>query len=419
MSSLPETAKNVSRYFWEVHRPTTTMPHNGLAPISFTVEGRDDQFIDVKNIQQIVKCRVRKINAAGARENLAQADACVPYNGLLWTMWHDVEVQLQHRLLYRSYGYYDLATYLQVLTSVPKSAKAHQLSNALWFRDKAGAHSVIQQNLALNAAEYKRGLKVARSATFEMQGRLMVDCFQTARPLPNGVTITLQFYPNESKRCLVAEQDDARFVLEILDMYLLVPRIVPKPSLLNKPAVLPYSYTQCFRMNIPFPTTNFGPRNVVVTDSLPRRCMVVLLTEKQLNGAFTTNRLEFNHQNVDQILLQVNGVHLPVSEGFKPNWQTQEYGNLYQALFEEIGSPDTIDILREEYSGGFAIFVFNIDQKNILGDKYPGKQAGSIDLTLHFSQPTTSNLAALVFLEGERVCKINKNRDFVDELALK
>lgn len=395
------------------------MPHDGTSPISFTIEGREDQFTDVKNIQQVVVCRVRKLNQAGAKENLGANDTAIPYCGFLYTMFHDVEAHLRHKLLYRTYGYYDLMTYLQILTGVPTSIKNYQMSGALWFKDQAGAHSVVQADAALNYGEYRRGLFASGSATFEMQGKLMLDCFQTERPIPNRMGIDLYFYPNETKKCVLSGDPASRYVLEIMDMYLIVPRIIPKTSLLNQPSVIPYTKTECYRMNISANSQSFGPRNVVTTDNLPRKCLIVLLTEAQMNGSTALNRQEFNPRNVNQILLQVNGEHLPVYEGYKPNWDTLTYGNLYNALFTELGTPDAIDIRKEDFKGGFVIFAFNLDQRYTSSDQYPPKRSGAIDLTLNFRAAVAENLVVLVFLESERVYRISKNREFVEEPAVK
>lgn len=415
MQSLPPTSKNVVKYQYEKVRPPTIFPRVlDDTPVEFHIEGRNDSMVDLKNIQLAVKFKIRKKNYAGNVQDLVAADHVVPYCGFLYLMWSDVQVELQHRPFYKAGGYYDLLTYIQILYSIPNDTKDTQLLNAFWFRDVPGGHSLIVEDEQAAPGEFYRFRKVQTSAAVDLLGKLFLDCFNVNRPLPDGMSTTIKFYPNEPKKCILWNDAQLRPAIQIEDMYLIVPRIVPRLALLKQPAKLPWVNSIVHRFMFPAGFRNFGPRTIMITESLPRKCVIVILTETQLNGQFDTSRLAFSHQDVDKILLTLNGEHIPMYDGYEPDFLNTNYSEVYDSLFHTLGSSTTIDVKRNQFPDGFVVFPFELTQKNISSEFYPPKRAGSLELTIHFRIAARSNLAILAILEEERVLSIDKNREWKD-----
>ncbi len=307
-------------------------------------------FAKFQNIIKVVKVKIRKIEANGTRADLAADDVAVPYCGFLYCMFKDIQVDFNHKAHYSTQGFYDIMSYLKILYSMPNDIKNRQMINSLWFRDVAGGQSIISNNVGANKGQYYRIQRARRSATMELSGKLLVDCLNTARPVPDNVSINLKFYPNEAVKCVLSA-DTLTTVVEIQDFYLMVPRIIPKQSLLGTPTRLPWINTKVHRFMFNAGSQNFGPRSIIHSDSLPRRALVVILKENQLNGIASECRQEFNHYDIDQLLITVNGEHCPYLEGFRPNFDQSAYSLLYDSLFHEIGDEQSVDISREEFTG--------------------------------------------------------------------
>ena len=254
------------------------------------------------------------------------------------------------------------------------------------------------------------------SNTFNLQGRLLVDCLNVNKPLVENVTLGIKLYPNPPNKCIVSATN-LRTAVELHDIHLLVPRIVPKVSLLKQPASYPWANTRVHRFMFPAGSRTFGPRIITTTDILPRRCIVVLMRETQLNGQADQNRQELRHYDVEQMLVTVNNTHKPFYGGYTAMFDDADYGFLYDNLFRELGDTNTIDITREDFTGGVCVFPFNLTDSNVSSSYYPVKKSGSVDLQISFRIAPPQNLSILVLLEEERVYKIDKNREFTDKIA--
>ena len=415
LNSLPPPTSNVNKYTWEKVISTTIFPVRDQTPICFEIGARNDVFTDVKNIQQVLSVKIRKKTDAGALANLTAADSLtvVPYNAFLYTCMGEVQLDVQHKPLFKAYDN-DILNYIKLLYSASNDAKNSVLQNALWWQDADGSHSVVQQDQDAAPGEYRRNRRITQSALLQLQGRVLIDPLEVARPYPENVSLSLKFFPNIPSKCLV-QTGNLNLVLEVVDMYLLVPRIYPKQSLLKQPVQLPYISSEVIRMMVPANQRNFGPRTIKVAEHLPRRAYVFIWSENQLNGSYTQNRLELNHFNIKQCLLQCNSTHLPYWDGWVTDFAAGKYSELYDGIFKQLElDPSTVSVNRRSFPQGFVVFPFDISGKAVSSDYYPGKQSGVLELTIEFGQANANNLAVMVVLENERILSFNKNREFTD-----
>ncbi len=143
----------------------------------------------------MVKVKIRKIGANAVRANLAAADEAAPYCGFLYTMWKDVQVDLNHKAHSATHGFYDIVTYLKILYQMSNDVKNRHMMNSMWARDVQGGHSVVANDAVVNPGQYYRIQRAAASRTMELSGKLLVDCLNVARPIPDNVSINITYYP--------------------------------------------------------------------------------------------------------------------------------------------------------------------------------------------------------------------------------
>ena len=323
----------------------------------------------------VIKLKIRKKNDQGQVVDCVDADKLAPYCGFLYAMWKDIMVDINHHPVYTTHGYYDLMTYLKILFTFPNNMKDKQMLNALWYQDAEDGHSMIADINTINPGQYYRMERTDNSASFEMSGKLILDCLDTERPMPENVSIGLKFYLSEAKKCiLIANQAELNPVIEIEDFYLIVPRIHPKSSLLGGVVKIPWMNTSVQRFMFPSGSTNFGPKPVIHADSLPRKCILAVLTEDQLNGNKHKNRQQLKHHNIEKALITVNGKHLPVINGYATDFPNGCYSFFYDSMFTELGDPDTVNISREAITGGFAVWGFDLSEKSLSSSFYPAKK---------------------------------------------
>lgn len=440
MNSLPPVARNVQSYQWEKVQTQTMLPRHDTSALEFEIEGRqvcynatsfvppisqsfrDDSFVDVKNIQQVIQLRIKKLDDKGNVTNLAADDKVVPYNGFLYTMWQDIQLDFQHKNFYKSWDHYQIITYLQLLYGTPEEQKKTILTSALWYIDESGSHSTIQKNAVTAPGEYQRSSQVNRSELLTMQGRLILDPLNVARPILNKVNMKLRYIPNVPKKCLLVEGAKFTPVIEIIDFYLLVPRLRVKSSLLTMSrATYPYVHNEVVRFVHPALSQTFLPRTIYNGPAIPKRVIVVLWTDEQNEGKLTKNRLELNHYNIDQLLIVVNNEELPMHKGFVMDFANDQYSTLYQALFQELASPwmtpSGIDVPYTKFAGGFVVFpvALTSNKTTSTADYYSPLQSGTVELQMHFAEPPGRQLHVLCILQSEKIYSFDAKRNCVEE----
>ena len=134
-----------------------------------------------------------------------------------------------------------------------------------------------------------------------MRGRVLSDVFNTNKPLVDGVTLLLRFFPESYDKCLIAETPMVAagadlppppvYQMEIISAELSVGRIQPKQP--NIPmAVYPYTKVKTQRHIFPRGLTEFGPVTIA-SGVLPERAWVVMITEDAFTGSVRNHRLNF------------------------------------------------------------------------------------------------------------------------------
>ena len=335
-------------------------------------------------------------------------------------------MDFQHRPLDRTYDFYGLQSYLQTLLYAPQEAKARELKSALYYKDAAGAMDVIPAARADNPGAYERMAIASQNTAITMQGKLMVDSFNVARPLVEGVSVTLQLIPAPPEKYLLAAPDQVggaipEYGVRIDDCFLLVPRLKVKPNLLKQVASYPWIKQETLKFIHPAGVLNFNAKEIYTGGSIPRRAFVVMIKEDYLNGDIQHNWLNLEHFGAVQMLMEVNGSHRPYVNGYKMNFATFDYTEVYNGLFYELNKQTdqgSIDITHEEFRGGFTVFAFDLsDNKVCPSDAYAESKPGRVKLSFRLSAGIQHNIAVLVVLEHERIIRIDRARNWTDRPA--
>lgn len=91
----------------------------------------------------------------------------------------------------------------------------------------------------------------------------MSDVLEVSRPIIDGVSVTLRFFPNPPEKCLIATADDPlqEYQIEILTAELYVGRVKPKIKNIQN-AVYPFIKRKVQRHIHPKAIQEFGPVTV-------------------------------------------------------------------------------------------------------------------------------------------------------------
>ena len=123
-------------------------------PIEFDIRGSGEDNIDL--INTFLHLGVKITAADGA--NIAEAAAIGPVNLLMRSLFSQVDVALNDRLISSSKNTYTYRAYLETLPNYGKEAKESQPISVMWYKDTSGK---MDEHVVAAAGENKGLVKRA------------------------------------------------------------------------------------------------------------------------------------------------------------------------------------------------------------------------------------------------------------------
>ena len=143
---------------------------------------------------------------------------------------------------------------------------------------------------------------------------------------------------------------------------------------------------------------------------IPKRIAICMIDNGSSNGNYKKNPFNFQHYNLTQIGISVNGEEIP----FKPlklNFDDKLFVTGYNTLLSGTGKLHGNDgsiIKREDYSEGYTIIVADLTQFEI-GDNFDLKAEGTLSIDVVFKTPLAATINVLVYAEYDSVIEIDSN----------
>ena len=171
-----------------------------------------------------MKAKITKANGTAL-----DADTQVgPVNLFLHSLFSQVDVSLNERLISASANTYPYRAMIESLLNYGEEAKTSQLSMAMFYKDTAGKMNVVNPLAADDEANL--GLKARyeftkESRTVDMMGPIHSDIFFQDRLMLNGVNLRIKLNRAKNVFCLVSSAAAANFKVIITEAILFVRRV--------------------------------------------------------------------------------------------------------------------------------------------------------------------------------------------------
>jgi hypothetical protein len=128
---------DIQNYQWQTILPNTMITSG--SPVEFLINNAGFEFIDLSKTRMYVKCHIVKPDGS----KLATTDKVTLSNLALQSIWQQIDIYWQNRLVSSSGLTYPYKAMLDVLLNFGEGAKGTQLQSQLYFKDDAVA---IEQN---------------------------------------------------------------------------------------------------------------------------------------------------------------------------------------------------------------------------------------------------------------------------------
>ena len=417
--SVPPAQTSIVDGKWVDHHPISTLTDQ--APIEFCVTG-GDEYIDLSECFLTVRAKVT--NADGM--DIVEEAAVGPTNLFLHSLFSQIDVSLNGRLVSQSSSTYPYRSLLETLLSYQKGALDSQLTSSLFFRDTPGKMDIANPYAAggnYNLGLRRRAAYTDASRVVDLTGRIHSDIFNQSRSLIGGVEMKLKLHRSKDAFCLMSPADGAAFKVRILEAMLHVRQVKVSPTVALAHAkalektTAKYPVTRVLIKSFTIPQGDLSvSRENVFLGQLPKRIIVGLVNNASLNGTYKLNPFNFHHYNVNKIGVNVDGHQLPSSRPLTPKFSAgggKEYIQAYQTLYSGLNGlhKDTGSIIsRDDYGNGYTLYAYNLAPDLGDHDHYSLQKTGNLRLELNFSEPLPHSVNVVVLAEFDNVIQIDKSR---------
>ncbi len=412
--ALPPTQTSIEHGSYVDYHPIATIAED--APIEFFVPGTGEDYLDTANTYLHLSAKIT--NADGT--NIA-ADAEVgPVNLWVHSVFSQVDVQLNDKLVTTSTNTYAYRAALETLLNYGKAAKESQLTAAMWYKDTAARMEDRRVAAGENLGFVRRAARAAESRTVDMIGRIHADLFFQDRLVLSGVDMRVKLVRSKHRFALMAA-DDATFKIEIVKAVLRVRKVRISPAvylahakaLERGNAKYPIDRVECKAFSIPAGKMD-DTQEKVFMGQIPNRIIVGCVDNDAFNGRFMKNPFNFKNQGLTQVSLELDGQEQtlkPIKCDFEHGLLAQAYMSLFTGTGKAFKNED-MDISIEEYPDGYTLFCFDLSPD--LGepaDHFDLIKSGCVRLTLNFALPLPRTINVIVYAEFQNVLEIDRNRN--------
>ena len=465
--SVPPTQQSLERGRWIGYAPLSSV-ENTDSPINFLVTGTDE-YIDLSKTILTVTGKIVKDNES-VLDGASQANVA-PVNNFLHSLFKQVDVYLNGKQVTPAMGTYPYRAYIETLLNYDVSAKDSQFSSALYYKDTAtqmddagalpSAITIKAKNPAKtgdpeerfslpvpgtgNQGFAKRGKFIQNSKQFVLSGRIFADIFMTDRLLLNMMDLRVVLNRSSNAFCLMDLTDKTnpavkpKVQLSHVELKIRKVKLDQTVSdgiermLKQTPALYPIRRVKCKILTVPqnLPTTR---QDNIFSGLIPKTFVVGFMTANAAGGVYGKNPYNFAHFGVTTLSLTANGEEIPFKQltlkyPKKPNGEIDatageddalDFDEAYNTLFSGTGkiySNAGLDINRDDYPGGYALYAFDLTPDMCKSSQYFNTvQHGSLSLALTFKSQSEP-LALVCYGDFENVIRIDAERNAIYDIS--
>ena len=313
--SLPPAQTTIEASNWVHYKPISSLTDD--SPIEFVVPGQGDEYIDLAHTMLSIDAQIMPSNV-GARQSEVKHGAVPsirPVNNLLHSLFSQVNVYLNQKLVSPPNNAYAYRAYIETLLNYGPAAKKSHLTSALWYDDTpSNMDDLTDGNVGLFAR--RRLLHVGNSV--DLLGHLHCNIFNQERFLLNGVEMRLRLVRSRNNFCLLGSTSkDYTCGIKILEATLLVRRTKVAPDVLLtharalSKATAKYPLTRVEIKTMSLHAGAYGETiDNVILGQLPKRIIIGFVDNKAFNCDFKLNPFNFHHYKINYLSLYVDGVQI-------------------------------------------------------------------------------------------------------------
>ena len=459
--SVPPTQQSLERGRWIDYAPISSV-QNPDSAITFLIAGTDE-YIDLSKTILTVTGKITKKDGTSKLDGNDQSNVA-PVNNFLHSLFRQVDVYLNGKQVTPAMGTYAYRSYIETLLNYDVSAKQSQFSSALYYKDTAGQMDKTGALASLKTLNFKsptsdnasdklyvpesgnqgfakRHQFIKNGNRFVLSGPIFSDIFMTDRLLLNMLDLKVVLNRSSDTFSLMEIGNDPPIEpkVQLTDVVLKVRKVKVDQSvsdgvermLKQTPALYPIRRVECKSLIIPEQLPNIRQDNIF-SGIIPKSFMFGLVDVDAYNGTYGKNPYNFAHFGVTNVSLTANGQEIPFKQltlkypeadngKIDPAGDDElDFDEAYNTLFSGTGkiySNAGLDITREDYPGGYALYAFDLTPDMCKSaDYFNTVQRGSLSLALTLKKANHA-IGMVCYGDFENVIRIDAERNAIYDIS--
>ena len=172
--NVPPTQNDILGGQFHEYKPLNAVTADG--PLEFTVSGTPDSYLDLAQTQLYVKAKITLPDGS----NLPADAPCGPVNLFLHSLFNQVDVHLNDRMVSTASNTYAYRAMMETLLTYGFDAKTSHLTSGLFYKDTPGKMDAVDPTLDddnANLGLKKRSQFTTESGEIDLVGMIHADIF--------------------------------------------------------------------------------------------------------------------------------------------------------------------------------------------------------------------------------------------------
>lgn len=388
--------------------------------IEFVSLGHGDTYRDLSSIY--IRLKVRLV---ADHNNTKLTDGKVGVvNNVLHSLFRQCAIYLNGKPIAQTDNNYNYRSYFENLFSYGTESADLHLEGSGWMIDTGDQMDVHEEKK--NVGLDKRKAIFAKSNTVELMGRIHGDLLNQPKFLINGVDLRIIFTLEKPEFYVMSAEEANTACMEIQEATLYMNHVTINPNILvahqavlsRQNAVYPYKRVEVKSYTVSPGSLTMSIDNAVV-GQLPNLMIIGIVENTAYSGSRKLNPFHFQHFNMNQFHLVVNGVQVP-SQAIDFDFSNKDAPismRGYETLFRGTNLHHHVDmshqVKKSLFDKGFFLLAFDLtpDASYSRQDCLHLLNQGIVRIEARFSEAISKTLSVIVYTEYDATVEIDRDRN--------
>lgn len=412
--SPPSIQTNIFKNEEVAYKPVTSLENQ--SSIEFACYGHGDTYLDLSSINLCMKIQITKSNGTLYKD--ADKDQPGIVNNILHSLFRQINISLNGKIITASDGNYSYRAYLEQLLNYGDDAHKTHLQLTGWSLESKGLDSLAD----LDGLKTRSAL-TKNSGVIEVYGKLHADMLNQPLLLLNNVDLRIVLTLNKPEFYLLGVDTDTS-IIKVLEATLYMKHATINPNILiahhkmleNTTAKYYYKRNEVKSYTISSGTSLISLDNIVM-GQLPTNLIFMMVDNDAYTGKRSKNPFNFKHNKISSFALYMNGVQVPNDPIEMDFTSGTNYARAYSTIFSANGILHTSQgnlISKEMFKSGYFMLAFDLTPDASSSESCMSlTNQGNLRLEARFAAALTSTITCLLYLEYDASLEIDKNRNII------